>query len=92
MATPTNRGTRRSNATDAGQASLHDSPVQDAVAKIAQDPKLTNAMIAEKVRTTVKGSLATAKSVATQVRILRQRGVAIPPRARLPQGQRAHAA
>lgn len=80
--------------TDAGQASLHDSPVQDAVAKIAMDPKLTNAMIADRVRSKVKGSLATAtaKSVATQVRILRQRGVAIPPRARQPQSMRAHAA
>lgn len=80
------------NTEAAGQASLHDSPVQDAVKKIAQDPKLTNAMIAEKVREKVAGSMATAKSVATQVRLLRQQGVSIPPRKRVPQAERmAHA-
>ena len=61
------------NPTNAGQASLHDSPVQDAVAKIAMDPKLSNSMIADKVRKVVVGSLASAKSVATQVRLLRQK-------------------
>lgn len=78
-------------AKDMGQASLHDSPVQDAVQKVAMDPKLSNAQIAEKVRKMVKGSLASAKSVATQVRLLRQKGVKIPPRQRQPQAQRAHA-
>lgn len=73
---------------DLGQASLHDSPVQDAVQKVAMDPKLSNQQIADKVRQMVKGSLASAKSVATQVRILRQRGVPIPPRQRKPQAER----
>lgn len=80
------------NPQDAGQASLHSSPVQDAVAKVARDPKLSNAEIAERVREMVDGCTATAKSVATQVRILRTRGVPIPPRQRQMRANQAHAA
>lgn len=63
----------------------YDSPVQDAVKKLAMDPKLSNGQIAERVRKAVDGSRATAKSVASQVRLLRLSGVPIPPRRRQPQ-------
>lgn len=66
-----------------------ESPVQDAVAKVAMDPRLSNQEIADRVRQRVKGSSASAKSVASLVLRLRKQGVRIPPRAR---PQVAHAA
>lgn len=75
-----------------GNARNLQSPVQDAVAKIAMDPKLSNDQIAHKVRQVVKGAQTSAKSVASLVLRLRKQGVRVPPRARQQaQGTHAHA-
>jgi hypothetical protein len=78
---------------EVGNARNLDSPVQDAVAKVAQDPKLSYDQVAQKVRQMVKGASTSAKSVASLVLRLRKQGVKVPARAR-PQAQeqtRAHA-
>lgn len=60
------------------------SPVQDAVARHVKDPTKSYADVAEAVRREVSGAQTSARSVASEVRILRVSGVEVPSRRRGP--------